>query len=80
MATQDTTVTIVPYIKVHSGKMQEFKGKWPAEIIRHVIAPGHGDRPYVLDWAEPGKMAGWVAPPDRGINNNPVEYEYVKLQ
>ena len=25
MATQDSTVTIVPYIKVHSGKMQEFK-------------------------------------------------------
>jgi benzoyl-CoA 2,3-dioxygenase component B len=29
--------------------------------------------------AEPGKMAGWIAPPDRGINNLPVEYEYVKL-
>jgi benzoyl-CoA 2,3-dioxygenase component B len=28
---------------------------------------------------EPGKMASWVAPPDRGINNLPVEYEYVKL-
>ncbi len=28
---------------------------------------------------EPGKMAGWVAPPDRGINNLPVEYEYVHL-
>jgi benzoyl-CoA 2,3-dioxygenase component B len=28
---------------------------------------------------EPGKMAGWIAPPDRGINNLPVEYEYVKL-
>jgi benzoyl-CoA 2,3-dioxygenase component B len=28
---------------------------------------------------EPGKIAGWVAPPDRGINNLPVEYEYVKL-
>ena len=28
---------------------------------------------------EPGKMAGWIAPPDRGINANPVEYEYVKL-
>jgi quinol monooxygenase YgiN len=25
MATQDTAVTIVPYIKVHTGKMQEFK-------------------------------------------------------
>ena len=28
---------------------------------------------------EPGKMAGWIAPPDRGINANPLAYEYVKL-
>ena len=28
---------------------------------------------------EPGKMAAWIAPPERGINSNPVEYEYVKL-
>src|SRR3954468_10668512 len=28
---------------------------------------------------EPGKMAGWIAPPDRGINAQPVDYEYVKL-
>ena len=28
---------------------------------------------------EPGKMAAWIAPPDRGINANPLEYEYVKL-
>ena len=28
---------------------------------------------------EPGKMAGWIAPPERGINNLPVQYEYVKL-
>ena len=28
---------------------------------------------------EPGKMAAWIAPPERGINNLPVEYEYVKL-
>jgi benzoyl-CoA 2,3-dioxygenase component B len=28
---------------------------------------------------EPGKMAGWIAPPDRGINAKPVEYQYVKL-
>ena len=27
----------------------------------------------------PGKIAGWIAPPDRGINAQPVEYEYVKL-
>jgi benzoyl-CoA 2,3-dioxygenase component B len=29
--------------------------------------------------ADPGKMAAWIAPPERGINNLPVEYEYVKL-
>jgi benzoyl-CoA 2,3-dioxygenase component B len=28
---------------------------------------------------EPGKMAGWIAPPDRGINGLPVEYEYVRV-
>ena len=28
---------------------------------------------------EPGKMAAWIAPPDRGINAQPVDYEYVKL-
>jgi len=30
--------------------------------------------------AEPGKMAAWIAPPDRGINNQSVDHEYVKLQ
>jgi len=29
--------------------------------------------------ATPGKMAGWIAPPERGINNLPLEYEYVHL-
>ena len=28
---------------------------------------------------EPGKMAGWIAPPDRGINALAVDYEYVRL-
>ena len=28
---------------------------------------------------EPGKMAGWIAPPERGINNLAVDYEYVRL-
>ncbi|HWQ38213.1 MAG TPA: benzoyl-CoA 2,3-epoxidase subunit BoxB [Burkholderiales bacterium] len=28
---------------------------------------------------EPGKIAGWIAPPDRGINNLAVDYEYVRL-
>jgi benzoyl-CoA 2,3-dioxygenase component B len=45
--------------------------------------PTEADKAYVRSLmkkvAEPGKMAAWVAPPDRGINNLPVDYEYVKL-
>ena len=28
---------------------------------------------------EPGKMAGWIAPPESGINDLPLDYEYVRL-
>jgi benzoyl-CoA 2,3-dioxygenase component B len=28
---------------------------------------------------EPGKMAGWIAWPERGIDNLPIDYEYVRL-
>jgi len=45
--------------------------------------PSEADRAFVRSLmqrvAEPGKMAGWIAPPDRGINNLPVDYEYVRL-
>ena len=45
--------------------------------------PSAEDRAFVRSLmqrvVEPGKMAGWVAPPERGINNLPVDYEYVKL-
>ena len=45
--------------------------------------PGETDRAFVHSLMQrviaPGKMAGWIAPPDRGVNNLPVDYEYVKL-
>jgi benzoyl-CoA 2,3-dioxygenase component B len=28
---------------------------------------------------EPGKVASWIAPPERGINNLAVDYEYVRI-
>jgi benzoyl-CoA 2,3-dioxygenase component B len=28
---------------------------------------------------EPGRMAGWIAPPAAGIHAKPVEYEYVRV-
>jgi len=45
--------------------------------------PSMEDRAYVQSLmrrvVEPGKMAAWLAPPERGINNKPIEYEYVRL-
>jgi benzoyl-CoA 2,3-dioxygenase component B len=45
--------------------------------------PSEADRAFVHSLmqrvAEPGKMAAWIAPPERGINNLPVEYKYVEL-
>ena len=45
--------------------------------------PSEADRAFVQSLmkkvVQPGKMAAWIAPPDRGINNLPVEHEYVKL-
>ncbi len=56
---------------------EEFKRSMPGWI------PSEGDRAFVMSLmrrvVEPGKMAGWIAPPDRGINNLPVDYEYVHL-
>jgi benzoyl-CoA 2,3-dioxygenase component B len=62
------------------GKMiskQEYEKSLPGWI------PSDADKLFVHSLMqrviEPGKMAGWIAPPERGINNLPVEYAYVKL-
>ena len=56
---------------------QEFDGR------KSEWLPGEADQAYIMSLMhgvhEPAKMAAWIAPPDRGINNNPVDYEYVKL-
>jgi benzoyl-CoA 2,3-dioxygenase component B len=45
--------------------------------------PTESDRAFIHSLmrpvTEPAKMAAWIAPPDRGINNQPVDYEYVRL-
>jgi len=45
--------------------------------------PSASDRAFVKNLMQkvtaPGKMASWVAPPERGINNLPLDYEYVHL-
>jgi benzoyl-CoA 2,3-dioxygenase component B len=53
------------------------------EAHRAAWLPTDADRAFVHSLMQPvtevGKMAGWIAPPDRGINSQPVPYEYVRL-
>jgi benzoyl-CoA 2,3-epoxidase subunit B len=45
--------------------------------------PTEADQAFVLSLMQPvverGKFAGWIAPPPRGINGRPVDFEYVRL-
>lgn len=46
--------------------------------------PSESDRAFVQSLMgnairEPGKMAHWIAPPPRGINHQPLDFEYVRF-
>ena len=45
--------------------------------------PSDDDKAHVkslmMGVTEPGKMAGWIAPPTSGINQKPVDYDYVQI-
>jgi len=46
--------------------------------------PSDGDRDFIESLMqperEPGKFAGWIAPPKVGIDNKPGDFEYVKIE
>ena len=56
-----------------------------AEWTRHHGAwlPNDADHAFVQSLmkpvTEPGKFASWIAPPLRGINNQPVDFAYAQL-
>jgi benzoyl-CoA 2,3-dioxygenase component B len=57
------------------------EAQWGAR--HHEWLPTEGDRAYVISLmgrvAEPGKFANWIAPPARGINNQLIDFEYVRF-
>ena len=57
------------------------RGEYERRMVEWI--PSEADRAFVHSLMkrvlEPGKMAGWIAPPDRGINNQAIDYEYVRL-
>ena len=56
-----------------------------AEWTKHVTdwLPTHADREYVrscmVKVTERGKFANWIAPPAMGVNEKPIDFEYVKF-
>ena len=60
---------------VSEAEWQANKDKWlPTDEDRAYVQSLMG--PAVL---EPGKFANWIAPPARGINNQPADFEYVRF-
>lgn len=59
---------------INIAEWEQRKGDW---------LPTNADREFVqslmLPVVEPGKMAGWIAGPRRGIHGQQLDYEYVKF-
>ena len=57
------------------------EAEWNARVDQWL--PSAADRAFVASLmgrvAEPGKFANWIAPPARGINNQPVDFAYVRF-
>jgi benzoyl-CoA 2,3-dioxygenase component B len=57
------------------------EAEWQAR--RHEWLPTPEDRAYVQSLMKPvvtpGRFANWIAPPSRGINGQPIDFEYVRL-
>jgi len=56
-------------------------GEW--ERRKHEWLPNEADRIYVkslmLPVLELGKMANWIAAPERGVKGQPIDFEYIRL-
>ena len=52
-------------------------------VRREEWLPSGSDREFVNSLmqrvVDPARMAGWIAPPERGINSLPIDYQYVRL-
>jgi benzoyl-CoA 2,3-dioxygenase component B len=55
--------------------------EWTASVDRWLPSPA--DRAFVASLmgrvTEPGRFANWIAPPARGIDNHPLDFQYVRF-
>ncbi len=75
--------SIGPWAEVHTDPTGKIISAEEFAAMETTWLPTEQDRMYVKSLmkqvTEPGKMAGWIAPPDRGINSQKVDYEYVLM-
>jgi benzoyl-CoA 2,3-dioxygenase component B len=57
------------------------EAEWGAS--KHAWLPTEADQAYIESLmqpvTEPSRFANWIAPPARGVNGQPVDFEYVRL-
>src|SRR5206468_732299 len=57
------------------------ESEWDAR--KHEWLPTEADEQYILSLMQPvtqiGRFANWIAPPARGVNGRPIDFEYVRL-
>jgi benzoyl-CoA 2,3-dioxygenase component B len=74
-------------VGIYAGRRFDLEGRpideatWSQKVADWLPTPE--DKAYVKSLMvgvhERGKIAGWIAPPPKGVNDLPVDYEYVKL-
>lgn len=72
------------YANLHAAPDGTLLGREEWERRQDEWLPSEADRRYVASLMqpvyEPGKIAAWIAPPTKGINNHPFDFEYVRLK
>jgi len=71
------------YANLHCTPDGELVSREEWERRRDEWLPSDADRAYVKSLMkpvlQPGRMANWIAIPTKGINNQPLDFEYVRL-
>jgi benzoyl-CoA 2,3-dioxygenase component B len=71
------------WASVHCDPAGQIVGADAFANLRDSWLPSAADRAFVRGLMQrvvaPGRMAAWLAPPERGINNLAIDYEYVRL-
>ncbi|WP_025771894.1 benzoyl-CoA 2,3-epoxidase subunit BoxB [Thioalkalivibrio sp. HK1] len=72
------------FSEIHIGPSGEVMDAESWQRKRYHWLPSEEDRDYVRSLmpcaiTEPGHFANWIAPPPRGIDQRPIDFEYVRL-